>query len=272
MRISQPLSDVRHQFRRALTRAVAGEPGFELGGGAEAEDAAQVERVVEAGALVVEHDVVGAGHAHDVVDAGGAEQREQRVHVVLVGLGVVGVADVAAHGQAEQLAAEVVFEAGAEDLLAVVEILGADEADDGVDQHGAEAAGDGVGAGFEGLLVDCRGWALAESALPWPVSKYMMLSPIAPSAQAAPRRSACRGHAWASSSRARLTPKDAVGGFGAGDGLEDEVDGRAALERFHLRGDVGEHAALRGDVRSAGASASIRRSRSMWCRSCRRRG
>jgi hypothetical protein len=53
---------------------------------------------------------------------------------------VVGVADVAAHGQAEQLAAEVVFQAGADDLLAVVEILGADEADDGVDQQRAKRA------------------------------------------------------------------------------------------------------------------------------------
>ena len=145
--------------RQSLVRRVdAGgpcrEPGFELGGGAQAEDAAQVERVVEGGALVVEHDVVGAGDAHDVVDAGGAEHGEQGVHVVLVGFGVVGVADVAAHGQAEQLAAEVIFEAGAEDLLAVVEVLGADEADDGVDEHGLEAAGDGVGAGFAGLLVD----------------------------------------------------------------------------------------------------------------------
>ena len=82
------------------------------------------------------------------------EQREQRVHVVLIGLGVVGVADVAAHGQAEELAAEVVFQAGADDLLAVVEILGADEADHGVDEQRLEMAGNGVGAGLAGLLVD----------------------------------------------------------------------------------------------------------------------
>ena len=124
------------------------------GAGRRLRSAAEVERVVEGGALVVEHDVVGAGDAHDVVDAGGAEQGEQGVHVVLVGFGVVGVADVAAHGQAEELAAEVVFEAGADDLFAVVEIFGADEADDGVDEHRVEVAGDGVGAGFEGLLVD----------------------------------------------------------------------------------------------------------------------
>ena len=109
---------------------------------------------MEGCALVVEHDVIRAGDAHDVVDAGGAEHREQGVHVVLVGFGVVGVADVAAHGEAEELAAEVVFQARAEDLLAVVEVLRADEADDGVDQHRGVTAGDGIGAGFEGLLVD----------------------------------------------------------------------------------------------------------------------
>ena len=39
-----------------------------------------------------------------------------------------------------------------------------------------------------------------------------------------------------------------VGGFGAGDRLEHEIDGRAAAHRFHLRGDVGEHAALHGNA------------------------
>jgi len=108
---------------------------------------------VEGGALVVEHDVVCAGDAHDVVDAGGAEHGEEGVYVVLVGFGVVGVADVAAHGEAEEFAAEVIFEAGAEDLFSIVEIFGTNEAYDCVDEHGVEVAGYGVGAGFEGLLV-----------------------------------------------------------------------------------------------------------------------
>src|SRR3712207_8761985 len=37
-------------------------------------------------------------------------------------------------------------------LLAVVQVLGADEADDGVHQQRVEAAGDGVGARLERLL------------------------------------------------------------------------------------------------------------------------
>ena len=47
-----------------------------------------------------------------------------------------------------------VFEGGAGDLFAVVEVFRPDEADDGVHKHGREGAGDGVGAGFQGLLVN----------------------------------------------------------------------------------------------------------------------
>jgi hypothetical protein len=40
----------------------------------------------------------------------------------------------------------------------------------------------------------------------------------------------------------------AVGGLGSGDGLEEEVDRGALLEGGHLGGDVGEYAALNGDL------------------------
>ena len=40
----------------------------------------------------------------------------------------------------------------------------------------------------------------------------------------------------------------AIGGFGAGDGLEEEIDRRAAVERGELCRDVREAAGLRGDV------------------------
>jgi uncharacterized protein YneR len=49
------------------------EPGFELGCGAEVEESAEVYGIVEGCALVVEHDVVRAGYAHNVVDASGAQ-------------------------------------------------------------------------------------------------------------------------------------------------------------------------------------------------------
>ena len=126
------------------------QPSLKLRRALQAQRLAQIQRIVKGGALIVEHHVVGTGHAHDEVDAGDAEQGQQRIHIVLIGFGVVGVADVAAHGQAEQLAAEVIFKAGADDLLAVVEILRADEADDGVDQQRTKAARHRIGAGLAG--------------------------------------------------------------------------------------------------------------------------
>jgi len=70
---------------------------------------------------------------------------QQIVHIVLVGFGVVGVANVHAQRQAEQLAAKMVLQAGPDDLLAVIQIFGADEADHAVDQQRIEGAGHGIG-------------------------------------------------------------------------------------------------------------------------------
>ena len=104
--------------------------------------------------MIGEHDVVRARHAHDIGASGDAEQRQQCVHVVLVGVGMVGVADVDTHRQAEQLAAEMIFKPGASDLLAVEQIFRTDEADDGVDEQRLEVPRDGVGARLHRLLVD----------------------------------------------------------------------------------------------------------------------
>jgi hypothetical protein len=84
---------------------------------------------VKAERTVAEHHVVTAGDGDDERAAGDSQQGQQVVEVVLDGLGVVGMADVHRHRQAQQLAAEVVLQAGAEDLLAVVQVLGPDEAD-----------------------------------------------------------------------------------------------------------------------------------------------
>ena len=130
---------------------------------------------------------------------------QQGVGVVPVGLGVVRVADVDAHRQAEQLAAEVVLQPGPQDLLAVVEVLRPDEPDDGVDEQRLEAPGDAVGAGLQRLLVDgaVDACASADSAAPCPVSKYVSSC----------RR--CRGRSasaasCASASMARVTPNPRV--------------------------------------------------------------
>ena len=64
-------------------------------------------------------------------------------------------------------------------ICAVVQIFGADEADDGVHQQRIELPRDGIGARLERLLIDAV-MRVGRSALPWPVSKYITFSPIVP--------------------------------------------------------------------------------------------
>ena len=124
-----------------------GEPGLELRRRAKAQQRASGDRVMITRRLIVEHHVVGAGDAHEEVAAGRREQKQQVVGRVLVGVGVVGVADVDPHRQAQQLAHEVVFQPRADDLPLVEQVLGADEADDAVDQERVERARDAVAPG-----------------------------------------------------------------------------------------------------------------------------
>ena len=97
--------------------------------------APDVENVVEGEALIVEHDVVRSGNGDDEGCSGRRQHGQQNVHVVLVGLRVIRVADVATHRQAQELGAEMILEACSDDLLAVVEIFRSDEADDGIDEQ-----------------------------------------------------------------------------------------------------------------------------------------
>lgn len=109
--------------------------------------------VVVGGALVGEHGVIAHGDAHEVVASSGGEHDGQVFDGVLVGAGVVGVAGVASHWDTGQLAHEVIFEACALNLAGVVQIFGADEADDGVDLVGMVAFGEAVASGFEDELI-----------------------------------------------------------------------------------------------------------------------
>src|ERR1700722_1395771 len=68
--------------------------------------------------------------------------------------GVIGVADIDAHRHAHELAAKMIFQSGARDLLAVVQIFRTDKADDAVDQERLERARHRVGARLQRLLVD----------------------------------------------------------------------------------------------------------------------
>ena len=67
---------------------------------------------------------------------------------------MVGVTHVHPHGEPHQFAAEVVLEAGADELLPVVQVLRADEPDHCVDEQGFNGPGDGVCAHFQRLLID----------------------------------------------------------------------------------------------------------------------
>ena len=83
--------------------------------------------------MIREHRVVAHRHAHEIIAAGGGEHDRQVLDGVLVGAGVIGVAGIAAHRDAGQLAHEVIFEPGALDLARIVQIFRTDEANDRVD-------------------------------------------------------------------------------------------------------------------------------------------
>ena len=76
------------------------------------------------------------------------------LEVILIRVGVVRVAGVAPHGNSMELAAEMIFQSGAGDLSRVVQILGTDETDDGVDEKRVEVTREAVIARFQGLLID----------------------------------------------------------------------------------------------------------------------
>ena len=106
-----------------------------------------------AGGLVVEHYVVPVGDPHEIVASGGGQQDGQILDIALIGLHVVGVAGVAAHGYAGELAHEVVLQAGSDDLLGIVEVFRADKAHHCVHQERLIALGKAVAPGLHGHLV-----------------------------------------------------------------------------------------------------------------------
>src|SRR2546422_10854180 len=105
--------------------------------------------IMEGGGLIAKHDVISTGHAHDVVHSRDAEQGEQSIGVILIGSGVIGIANVAAHRETEELAAKMVLQPGADDLLCVSKIFRADKTHDGVYEQRREGAGHGGSASFE---------------------------------------------------------------------------------------------------------------------------
>lgn len=132
-----------------------------------------------------------------------------------------------------------VFKAGADDLFAVVEILGADEADNGVYEQRGERAGDGIGAAFEGLLIDAMVRVGGEAGA---LAGFEIHD-----AGAGGRAAEGTGGFVGLAEEGEVDAEAGVGGLGAGDALEHQVERGALLERGELRGDVGQDAGLRGD-------------------------
>ena len=133
-----------------------------------------------------------------------------------------------------------IFQAGADDLLAVVEILGADEADDSIDQKRFEGAGDGVGAGFDGLLVDAV-MGVGGQCSPLP---RLEIHDVVADGAALQRQRRVVGFAQ----DAEVDAETGVGGFRAGDGLEHQVDRGAAADDLQRVGDMGQDAGLGGNI------------------------
>ena len=111
---------------------------------------------------------------------------------------------------------------------------------------GRKCAGHGVGAGFERLLVDAvmRVGGERRALAGFEVHDVVADLAIGADAAAVQRTGRPRGPRRATQGDAEA----AIGGFGSGDGLKEQVDGRAGIERVHLGGDVGQHAALHGNL------------------------
>ena len=197
---------------------------------------------MERRALIIQHDVIGARDAHDEVHACDTEQREQRIHIVLVRFGVVGVTDIAAHGQTEEFAAEVIFKTGTDDLLAVVEILRSDEPDDGVDEKRVELACHGIAAGFAGLLIHAMmGVRGKRTSLPcFEVHDVV--------AECAPLEA--QGGILCLAQQRERDAKALVGRFCSTDRLEREIDRRTGFHGGNGVGDMREYTGLRRNVKA----------------------
>ena len=103
-----------------------------------------------------------------------------------------------------------------------------------------EGAGDGVGAGLDRLLVHPVMGVRRQGAALAGLEVHDVVAD-----RAAPER---QRHLPRLPQHRQRDAEARVGGLGAGDGLEDQIDGRAALHRLHRVGDMGQHARLRRHV------------------------
>ena len=197
-----------------------------------------------AGGLVVQHHVVRTGNAHEIVAARRSQKQQQIVGRILIGGGVICVADIATHRQTEQLAHEMIFEPGADNLPLVVQIFRADEADNAVDQERIERSRHPICPRFQRQLIDCRDELPRKARCP---GRFRNTSRCClPSATS--RCAMMLQHPFAAfAQHGQSDSEAAIRRFGAGDGLEKQIDRRAAIHRGELSGDMRQAAGLRGN-------------------------
>ncbi|KAH2812497.1 hypothetical protein KXV85_005082, partial [Aspergillus fumigatus] len=130
--------------------------------------------------------------------------------------------------------------AGADDFLAVVEVFRADEADHAVDEQRIERTGHRIGARFQRLLVHAVvGVGRQRRALPGLEIHHVLPDRAAPLRQSGLPRFL---------QKRKIDAEAAVGGLGAGDRLEYQIDRHALPDQGQGRGDMSQHAALRRNV------------------------
>ncbi len=130
------------------------QPLFEFGRWPFAHGGANLRDVVEGQGLIAQHDVVGTRNGDDKTGVRRRQKVQERVHIVAIRFGMVGVAHVATHLNAQKPAAEVVLQPGPDDLLTVVQVFGPDESHHRIDQQRTIHTRHPVRASLQSLLVN----------------------------------------------------------------------------------------------------------------------
>ncbi len=114
-----------------------------------------------------------------------------------------------------------ILESGADDLFAVIKIFGADEADHGVDEQRGEVACDSIGTDFARLLVDAVVRAGGERGALAGLELHDVVADGSPAEG--------EGGIARLREQGQVDAEAFVSGLGAGDGLKNEIDGRAVF-------------------------------------------
>ncbi len=143
-------------------------------------------------------------------------------------------------GRPSSLPQQVVFQPGADDLLAVVEVFGPDEADHRVDEQRLVAPRQCVGAHLAGLLVDAEVGVGRERAALARLEVHHVVADRAPVQ--------CQRRCIGLVEQLGRDAEREVGLLGARDRLEHQVHRRAGFRQLERVGHMREHAALRGNL------------------------